>query len=241
MECTWNGPFNIIPSPSPSFPQAQTFSPEFINPLRKIQYHAEFEKSKGLFTAVSDTPENMRIKHNTQIQSNVNYWGVKEQREKMESLRPNESVDDVTRRSRNPGKISDYDPDTDGQFASPYEQRNSANVIYDSQRGEGPARSPGHTANQRSSHAYAPFSYGGGGGNHAHRSSYGDQPPPPPPEAQPQGYGGQSRSSYGESQQAPYSYSVPGRDLGSVGSASSVVVAVVVKIFESEAKSGRCH
>lgn len=43
---------------------------------------------------MADDPETSRIKQNTQIQSNVNYWGLKEQREQMEGRRPNESVDD---------------------------------------------------------------------------------------------------------------------------------------------------
>ncbi|KAK3730549.1 hypothetical protein RRG08_006399 [Elysia crispata] len=174
-----------------------------------IQYHADFEKNKGYKTSVAEDPELARIKQNTAIQSNVNYWGLKEQREQMEFRRPNETVDDVTRRSRNPGKISDYDPPTDGrQFDSPYEQRNSANVVYDSQRGgEGQTRTSGQWS---SGHNYAPFSYGGGGGGggdgqpHSNRSSgYNGEPQ--------QGYGGdsiQSRSSYGEAQQAPYSYGV---------------------------------
>uniref|UniRef100_A0A0B7AGE0 SH3 domain-containing protein n=1 Tax=Arion vulgaris TaxID=1028688 RepID=A0A0B7AGE0_9EUPU len=100
-----------------------------------IQYHADFEKQKGQKTSVAEDPELERIKQNTQIQSNVNYWGLKEQREQMEGKRPNETVDDVTRRSHNPGKISDYDPG-EGSRDSRYSQRNSANVVYQSQKGE---------------------------------------------------------------------------------------------------------
>ncbi|BFZ22347.1 hypothetical protein BsWGS_25386 [Bradybaena similaris] len=99
-----------------------------------IQYHADFEKLKGQKTSVAEDPEIERIRQNTQIQSNVNYWGLREQRGKMEENRPSESVDDVTRRSHKPGKISDYEPDTSRD--SPYTQRNSANVVYQSQKGE---------------------------------------------------------------------------------------------------------
>jgi len=103
-----------------------------------IQYHADFEKQKGHKTSVADDPETARIKQNTAIQSNVNYWGVKEQRDQMETKRPMENVDDVTRRGRNPGKISDYNPAEEVErpdFASPYSSRNSATVVYDSSRG----------------------------------------------------------------------------------------------------------
>ncbi|CAG5129205.1 unnamed protein product [Candidula unifasciata] len=92
-----------------------------------IQYHADFEKLKGHKTSVAEDPEIERIRQNTQIQSNVNYWGLREQRGKMEVNRPLESVDD--------GKISDYDP-VEPSRDSPYSQRNSANVVYQSQRGE---------------------------------------------------------------------------------------------------------
>ena len=43
---------------------------------------------------MADDPETARIKQNTQIQSNVNYWGVKDTREQMETKRPTETVDD---------------------------------------------------------------------------------------------------------------------------------------------------
>ncbi|XP_059150251.1 LIM and SH3 domain protein F42H10.3-like isoform X2 [Physella acuta] len=167
----------------------------------QVQYHAEFEKQKGFKTSVADDPETSRIKQNTQIQSNVNYWGLKEQREQMEGRRPNESVDDVTRRSRNPGKISDYDPTERQDFDSPYTQRNSANVVYDSQRGEGDLRSSAPKGNVRPSPGgHQPFSYGGGTGapppgrGSQNRSSYEED-----------GYA-QQRPSYGEPQQQPYSY-----------------------------------
>ncbi|XP_012941291.1 LIM and SH3 domain protein 1 [Aplysia californica] len=187
-----------------------------------IQYHADFERQKGTKTSVVDDPETARIKQNTAIQSNVNYWGVREQREQMETRRPTEMVDDVTRRGRNPGKISEYNPPAvEEEFASPYSQRTSANVVYDSQRGEGELRSPSHHAHHPSggsrptSNAYAPFSYGGSGGGAGGSPSGGHSPhragsnrgsyhteenyPPPPPHNS-----GGHRSSYGEAQQAPY-------------------------------------
>jgi hypothetical protein len=59
-----------------------------------VQYHADFEKLKGTKTSVAEDPETARIKQNTAIQSNVNYWGVREQRNLMEEKRPMEAVDD---------------------------------------------------------------------------------------------------------------------------------------------------
>lgn len=53
-----------------------------------MQYHADFEKQKGHKTSVADDPETERIRQNTQIQSNINYWGLKEQKEQMEGKRP---------------------------------------------------------------------------------------------------------------------------------------------------------
>jgi len=132
-----------------------------------IQYHKDFEQQKGTKTSVADDPETQRVKANTQIQSNVNYWGIKEQRDNMEGKRPNEDVDDVRGRGRNPGKISDYDPAPQQQkqhmgasmpiradagpetdFASPYSSRNSATVVYDSSRGGQGHRTPHQAAPQ---------------------------------------------------------------------------------------------
>ncbi|XP_076456090.1 LIM and SH3 domain protein F42H10.3-like isoform X2 [Babylonia areolata] len=101
----------------------------------QVQYHAEFEKQKGHKTSVADDPETARIKQNTAIQSNINYWGVRELRSAMEERRPQEAVDDVAGRRRNPGKISDYDPGTE-KFNSPYSAKTQANIVYDSNSGE---------------------------------------------------------------------------------------------------------
>ncbi|XP_013062497.1 LIM and SH3 domain protein F42H10.3-like isoform X4 [Biomphalaria glabrata] len=148
-----------------------------------VQYHADFEKQKGFKTSVADDPETSRIKQNTQIQSNVNYWGLKEQREQMEGRRPQEALDDVTRRSRNPGKISDYDPTEGQEIDSPYSKRSSANVVYDSKRGgevHGQRVQPGSIAD------YDPLNQ-----HHSSvvRNSYGQSQPqayqPAPPQAQP--------------------------------------------------------
>ncbi|KAK0060024.1 LIM and SH3 domain protein F42H10.3-like isoform X2 [Biomphalaria glabrata] len=148
-----------------------------------VQYHADFEKQKGFKTSVADDPETSRIKQNTQIQSNVNYWGLKEQREQMEGRRPQEALDDVTRRSRNPGKISDYDPTEGQEIDSPYSKRSSANVVYDSKRGgEGEPRISVQKGSGRPSPGgHQPFSYGGNagapppmGGHSQNRSSYED-------------------------------------------------------------------
>lgn len=60
----------------------------------QVQYHADFEKLKGHKTSVAEDPEMARIKQNTAIQSNINYWGVREQRNAMEEKRPQETVDE---------------------------------------------------------------------------------------------------------------------------------------------------
>ncbi|XP_070175397.1 LIM and SH3 domain protein F42H10.3-like isoform X2 [Littorina saxatilis] len=114
----------------------------------QVKYHADFERQKGHKTSVADDPETARIRQNTAIQSNINYWGVKEQRDAMEGRRPNEAIDDGGRR-RNPGKISDYDPGDSHQFNSPYSGKPQANIVYDSQSGEG-QRS--YTAGERRSY-----------------------------------------------------------------------------------------
>lgn len=143
-----------------------------------IQYHADFEKQKGQKTSVTGDPETERIKQNTQIQSNINYWGLREQRERMEVRRPSETGEDVTKRSHNPGKISDYDPG-ESSHDSRYSQRNSANIVYASQKGEVQAQKlqPGSIAD------YDPLS-------HQHSSSARSipghaQPNLPPPSSTP--------------------------------------------------------
>lgn len=50
-------------------------------------YHADFEKSKGKFTPITDDPELMRIKQNTKIISNVAYHGDLEKKAMMEQKR----------------------------------------------------------------------------------------------------------------------------------------------------------
>ncbi|CAL1536763.1 unnamed protein product [Lymnaea stagnalis] len=176
-----------------------------------VQYHADFEKQKGFKTSVADDPETSRIKQNTQIQSNVNYWGLKEQREQMEGRRPNELVDDVTRRSRNPGKISEYDPSERQDFDSPYTQRTAANVVYDSQRGEDSRSSVQKGSHRPSPGGHQPFSYGGSsaapppglGGHTQNRASYEDDGyGQPRTQQQPYSYA-QGRNSYGESNPSP--------------------------------------
>ncbi|GFS12031.1 LIM and sh3 domain protein [Elysia marginata] len=151
-----------------------------------IQYHAEFEKAKGFKTSVAEDPELARIKQNTAIQSNVNYWGIKEQREAQETRRPHETVDDVKTRSRNPGKISDYDPAIDGhQFISPYEQRHSANVVYDSQQGgqvQGNRVQPGSIADYDPMHQEHRLSSGYGPAQPHQVPVQSYQPPPPEPQ-----------------------------------------------------------
>uniref|UniRef100_A0A0B7B9L7 LIM zinc-binding domain-containing protein n=1 Tax=Arion vulgaris TaxID=1028688 RepID=A0A0B7B9L7_9EUPU len=162
-----------------------------------VQYHADFEKQKGHKTSVVDDPELERTKQNTQIQSNVNYWGLKEQREQMEGRRPNDGLDDVTSRSRYPGKITDYNPPED--IDSRHSNRSSAGNAEESRN------SAYKGAHRPGFGGHTPFSYGGSPpgapsnrtGLATNQSSFDEQSQ--------QGYG-QPRSSYGESQQAPYSY-----------------------------------
>ena len=73
-------------------PSCSNFPPPIV--LLQVQYHADFEKQKGHKTSVAEDPEIARIKQNTAIQSNINYWGVKEQRSAMEEKRPHEAVDE---------------------------------------------------------------------------------------------------------------------------------------------------
>lgn len=42
----------------------------------QVEYHKEFEKEKGHFTVVSDDPETLRIKKNTENISTVKYAGA---------------------------------------------------------------------------------------------------------------------------------------------------------------------
>jgi hypothetical protein len=55
----------------------------------QIQYHAEFEASKGKFTQIADDPEIQRIKANSATISNISYHdiaGQKAEQEKKRSL-----------------------------------------------------------------------------------------------------------------------------------------------------------
>lgn len=100
-----------------------------------INYHADFEKSKGKFTQVADDPEILRIKQNSKIISNVVYHGELQRKAEMEQKRVinengvKETVSAADKVNANPaplvvqtapvqpvgnpnniGKISDYDP-----------------------------------------------------------------------------------------------------------------------------------
>merc|ERR1719219_2806340 len=59
-----------------------------------VQYHADFEASKGKFTQVADDPETMRLKANTEVISNIAYHdvkGIKDEQEKKRSLQGGEN------------------------------------------------------------------------------------------------------------------------------------------------------
>ncbi|CAG0882754.1 unnamed protein product [Cyprideis torosa] len=55
-----------------------------------IQYHAEFEASKGKYTQVADDPETLRIKAQSLVISQASYHGEKEKKEMMEAKRQEE-------------------------------------------------------------------------------------------------------------------------------------------------------
>lgn len=129
-----------------------------------VMYHAEFEKAKGKFTQVADDPETLRIKQNSKIISNVAYHGELEKKAAMEQKRVmtgenGEAVSDGEETAGHlnqledltagimpppppaavhhhpPGKIADYDPLSDTPRNSPYSARQSATLIYTSDRG----------------------------------------------------------------------------------------------------------
>ncbi|XP_061178123.1 LIM and SH3 domain protein F42H10.3-like isoform X6 [Saccostrea echinata] len=108
--------------------------------VSRIKYHADFEKMKGKKLTVVDDPETMRIKQNTAIQSQVEYHKVKDQLNEMEIRRPDREAREGPARPQ-PGKISNYEPETN-TGGTPYSMRNSqARVVYDSNIGkdlEGP-------------------------------------------------------------------------------------------------------
>lgn len=60
--------------------------------LSSIKYHEAFEKQKGKRITVADDPELQRIKQNTQIQSEINYKGIKQTRDIMEQRRPEQAA-----------------------------------------------------------------------------------------------------------------------------------------------------
>jgi hypothetical protein len=53
----------------------------------QVNYHADFEKSKGRLTQVADDPETQRIRNNSKIISNAAYHGDLEKKKQMEQLR----------------------------------------------------------------------------------------------------------------------------------------------------------
>lgn len=52
-----------------------------------VQYHAEFEATRGKFTAVTDDPETMRLKANSEVISNISYHDIKGQKIDQEKKR----------------------------------------------------------------------------------------------------------------------------------------------------------
>ncbi|GFG39744.1 hypothetical protein Cfor_08768 [Coptotermes formosanus] len=129
-----------------------------------VLYHAEFEKAKGKFTQVADDPETLRIKQNSKIISNVAYHGELEKKAAMEQKRvmtgengefdgelPSPADEPINHHHsvgaqthhhhhHRPGKIADYDPLVEAPRNSPYSARQSATLIYTSDRG--PVTSP---------------------------------------------------------------------------------------------------
>jgi hypothetical protein len=131
-----------------------------------VKYHAEFEATKGKFTAVTDDPESLRLKANSEVISNISYHDVKGQKldqEKKRSLQGGgENVAEQTFKAPSPvpeqPRKSSYDPPAQQQAR---EQR-------------GPALQPYSSANQpasRSTPAAAP--------PNSYRSNSTGQAPPP--------------------------------------------------------------
>ncbi|XP_048780659.2 LIM and SH3 domain protein Lasp-like isoform X3 [Ostrea edulis] len=161
-----------------------------------IKYHADFEKMKGKKLTVVDDPETMRIKQNTAIQSNVEYHKVRDQLSDMEQRRPDREAREGPTRTQ-PGKITDYEPETNAG-GTPYSMRNSqARVVYDSNIGkdlEGPGVQEVEDAPSRrvgSISDYDPLNNQFGsigrysGGDPAHEPPRGYQQPPPQSYQQP--------------------------------------------------------
>ncbi|XP_055996055.1 LIM and SH3 domain protein Lasp-like isoform X9 [Ostrea edulis] len=152
-----------------------------------IKYHADFEKMKGKKLTVVDDPETMRIKQNTAIQSNVEYHKVRDQLSDMEQRRPDREAREGPTRTQ-PGKITDYEPETNAG-GTPYSMRNSqARVVYDSNIGkveDAPSRRVGSISD------YDPLNNQFGsigrysGGDPAHEPPRGYQQPPPQSYQQP--------------------------------------------------------
>lgn len=150
-----------------------------------VKYHEDFEKQKGKKMTVVDDPETQRVKQNTQNFSQVAYSGHKEVLKDMEYKRPAEQVNDVRVRP-NPGSIHNYDPIRDQKHnqGTPYSQRNSGAVVYDSSTGrdgEGPVEPPSSQRKVGSISDYDPMNdrWGSVTGQHAPQQPQKQQPPPP--------------------------------------------------------------
>ena len=86
-----------------------------------VKYHAEFEATKGKFTAVTDDPESLRLKANSEVISNISYHDVKGQKQDQEKKRSlqggGENVAEPTFKSPSPvSEVSGYEQKTNKAY-----------------------------------------------------------------------------------------------------------------------------
>ncbi|TSM68907.1 Nebulin [Bagarius yarrelli] len=82
-----------------------------------VQYHQDFEKSKGSFTPTTTDLVTERVKKNTQDFSDISYRGIQRRVVEMERRRAiehdQETITDLRVWRTNPGSVFDYDPAED--------------------------------------------------------------------------------------------------------------------------------
>ena len=142
-----------------------------------VKYHAEFEATKGKFTAVTDDPESLRLKANSEVISNISYHDVKGQKQDQEKKRSlqggGENVAEPTFKSPSPvSEVSGYEQQTNKAYHQQQQQAPPPQLQQQQQQMR-EQRSAYNSASQpasRSTPAQAPTSY---------RSNSTGQAPPP--------------------------------------------------------------
>ena len=140
-----------------------------------VKYHAEFEATKGKFTAVTDDPESLRLKANSEVISNISYHDVKGQKQDQEKKRSlqggGENVAEPTFKSPSPvSEVSGYEQKTN----KAYHQQQQVSTPQQQQQQMRDQRSAYNSASQpasRSTPAVAP--------SNSYRSNSTGQEPPP--------------------------------------------------------------